>query len=98
MAYKIIVSPRAQKEIENAIDYYALYSSDAPLNFVAALKSAYYTLNTNPFYRIIYLKIRALKIIKFPYSLYFVVDENQNTIRVLSCFHNKRNPNKRPGY
>lgn len=26
MAYKIIVSPRAQKEIENAIDYYALYS------------------------------------------------------------------------
>lgn len=29
MVYKIIVSPRAQKEIENAIDYYALYSSDA---------------------------------------------------------------------
>jgi hypothetical protein len=29
MAYKIIVSPRAQKEIENAIDYYALNSSDA---------------------------------------------------------------------
>jgi hypothetical protein len=27
MAYKIIVSPRAQKEIENAIDYYALYSA-----------------------------------------------------------------------
>jgi toxin ParE1/3/4 len=26
MAYKIIISPRAQKEIENAIDYYALYS------------------------------------------------------------------------
>jgi hypothetical protein len=24
MAYKIIVSPRAQKEIENAIDYYAM--------------------------------------------------------------------------
>lgn len=29
MAYKIIVSPRAQKEIENAIDYYALHSSNA---------------------------------------------------------------------
>ena len=29
MAYKVIVSPRAQKEIENAIDYYALYSSNA---------------------------------------------------------------------
>lgn len=30
MAYKIIVSSRAQKEIENAIDYYALYSVEAP--------------------------------------------------------------------
>jgi plasmid stabilization system protein ParE len=51
MAYKIIVSPRAQKEIENAIDYYALYSSDAPRNFVALLKDAYYTLETNPSFR-----------------------------------------------
>jgi plasmid stabilization system protein ParE len=40
MAYKIIVSPRAQKEIENAIDYYALYSVDAPINFIAVLKDA----------------------------------------------------------
>jgi hypothetical protein len=38
MAYSIIVSPRAQKEIENAIDYYALYSADAPENFVTIAK------------------------------------------------------------
>lgn len=48
MAYNVIVSPRAHKEIENAIDYYALYEDD------------------------------------------------KNTIRILSCFHNKRNPNKKP--
>lgn len=35
VAYKIIVSLRAQKEIENAIDYYALYSPHAPVNFIA---------------------------------------------------------------
>ena len=40
MAYKIIVSPRAQKEIENAIDYSALYSTDAPENFIHVLKEA----------------------------------------------------------
>jgi hypothetical protein len=34
MAYKLIVSPRAQKEIENAVDFYALYSSNAGQNFV----------------------------------------------------------------
>jgi len=96
MAFKIIVSPRAQKEIENAIDYYALYSTDAPKDFIAVLKETYATLETIPFFRVRYKNIRALKLIRFPYSLYYVINVNQNSIRVLSCFHNKRNPNNRP--
>lgn len=96
MAYKVIISPRAQKEIENAIDYYALYSSNAPLNFITSLQDAYSTLKDNPFFRVRYKNIRALKIERFPYSLYFVINEDKNTIRILSCFHNKRNPNRRP--
>jgi plasmid stabilization system protein ParE len=96
MVYKMSVSPRAQKEIENAIDYYALYSVDAPVNFIASLKEAYLTLETNPFFRVRYKNIRALKIKQFPHSLHFIINEDKNTVRVLSCFHNKRNPNKRP--
>jgi len=96
MAYKIIVSPWAQKEIENAIDYYALYSSNAPQSFINLLKDTYTTLENNPFFSVRYKNIRALKINKFPYSLYFVINETQNTVRILSCFHNKKNPNKRP--
>ncbi len=98
MAYSIIVSPRAQKEIENAIDYYALYSSNAPSNFIAELKEAYAILETNPLFEVRYKNIRALKLKSFPHSIYFVVSESQNTVSVLSCFHNKRNPNKRPKY
>lgn len=96
MAYKIIVSPRAQKEIENAIDYYALYSSNAPQSFINLLKDSYTTLEANPFFSVRYKNIRSLKINKFPYSLYFTVNETQSIVRVLACFHNKRNPNKRP--
>lgn len=97
MAYKIIVSPRAQKEIENAIDFYALYSTDAPMNFITLLSEAYATLHTSPFFRVRYKNVRAIKIKKFPYSLYFIINEDKNTVRVLACFHNKRNPDKRPG-
>lgn len=96
MDFKVTVSPRAQKEIENAIDYYALYSSDAPLTFITLLQEAYDTLKINPFFNVRYKSIRALKIRNFPYSLYFTINESQNTVRVLSCFHNKRNPHKRP--
>jgi toxin ParE1/3/4 len=50
MAYKVIVSLRAQKEIENAIDFYALYSSDAPKFFIVVLNEAFQNLALNPFY------------------------------------------------
>jgi plasmid stabilization system protein ParE len=61
MAYKIIVSPRAQKEIENAIDYYALYSPNAPQIFIDLLKDTYLSLENNPFFSVRYKNIRALK-------------------------------------
>lgn len=84
--------------MKNAIDYYALYSANAPENFFTKLKEAYSTLETNPFFEIRYKNVRILKIKKFPHSLYFVLNEDKNTVRILSCFHDKRNPKKRPGF
>ena len=96
MVYRIIVSPRAQKEIEEAIDFYSQYSTNAPLAFISTLEDAYHTLATNPFFSIRYKNIRTLKLKRFPHSLYYIVIEKKNTVRILACFHNKRNPEKRP--
>ena len=96
MAYRIIISSRAQKEIENAIDYYSLHSEDAPVNFINALLDAYSLLETVPFFRLRYKNVRALKLKKFPHSLFYIIKKDQKTIRILSCFHNKRNPDRRP--
>jgi toxin ParE1/3/4 len=96
MTYKLIISNRAQKEIENAIDYYSLYNTNAPKTFINLLKDAYETLSTNPFFKVKYKNIRTLKIKKFPYSLYFVINESTNTVKVLACFNDKQNPSKSP--
>jgi toxin ParE1/3/4 len=96
MAYKVILSPRAQKEIENAIDYYASNSTNAPQNFIASLNNCYSQLAINPFSRLRYRSVRSLKLQKFPFSLYFVIHESKNTVKVLSCFHDKRDPARRP--
>ena len=96
MVYRIIVSPRAQKEIEDAIDYYTQHSVDAPLNFITILKDTYKILEEKPFQRIRYKNVRAFKIRRFPFLLYFVIIEANKTVKILSCFHNKRNPAKRP--
>lgn len=52
MAYRVIISLRAQKEIEDAIDYYKLHSTDAPLNFIVSIREAYGILERNPFLRV----------------------------------------------
>jgi toxin ParE1/3/4 len=96
MDYKLIVSPRAQKEIENAIDYYALYSANAPEAFIHKLKEAYALLQTHPFFAFQYKNVRALKLRRFPYDLFFTVDEDKKIVKLLSCFHSKRQPNQRP--
>jgi hypothetical protein len=70
MAYKIIVSPRAQKEIEDAIDFYAIRNADAPKLFISYLIEAYHILEVNPFFRVRYKNIRSLKLKRYPYSLF----------------------------
>ncbi len=96
MGFRVIVSQRAQKEIGNAIDYYSLQSTDAPINFVLELQKTYEKLSEKPFYGFRYKNIRALKIRKFPYLLYFILNEKQLTVNGIACFHGKRNPKRRP--
>jgi len=96
MAYKIIISPRAQKEIENTIDFYSLNSKNAPASFVLALTNTYSTLQNNPYFKIRYKNIRSLKLKKFPYALFFVIDSKKMVIKIISCFHCKCNPAKLP--
>jgi plasmid stabilization system protein ParE len=96
MAYEVLVSPRAQYEIELAIDYYAQYSALAPNRFIKQLNNAYLLLKNNPFLVVRYKNIRSINLRKFPFTLFFVIDEKAFLVRILSCFHNRRSPIKRP--
>jgi toxin ParE1/3/4 len=68
MGYSIIVNIRAQKEIEDAIDFYDLSSDIAPINFIIALKEAYSSLQKKPFYKIKYKDVRTIKLKRFPFK------------------------------
>lgn len=94
LIYSVVVSPKAQKEIEEILNYYTEKSEVVPANFIKALRFSYHLLSINPYFRVRYKNIRVLKINKFPYSLYFVINRNKCSVRILSCFHNKRNPSK----
>ena len=70
MAYSVIISPRAQKETENSIDFYAINSEEAPLKFIIELQQVYQLLATNSFYRTRYKNVRAVALKKFRITWY----------------------------
>ena len=85
MAYEVSISPRTT------------FISDIALkNFIIELEEAYKTLQSNPYLRIVYKNIRVIKLKKFPFALYLTLNEEDKKVSVLSCFHTKRNPHKRP--
>jgi len=96
MSYKIIVSPRAQEEIEESYDFYAGRNISSATQFISSLTQTYKILSQNPYFQIVYKNIRAINIKKYPFALFFIIDESNSTVRVLSCFHTSRNPINRP--
>lgn len=64
MAYKIIVSPEAEKEIDNAFEYYLEFSKSAGKSFNKQLSESYKKLKLNPFFEKRYLNVRVFAISK----------------------------------
>lgn len=96
MDYKIIVSPKAQIEIEDISEYYSQINFTILTKFYSELENAYKYLETNPHFQTRYKNYRAIPIKKFPYLLFFVIDETTKTIRVLSCFNTSRSTKNYP--
>ena len=81
MDFKLIVSKRAQNEINKKL----------ALRFYSCLKQIYDKLKTNPFYKKIHNDFRIIPIGTFPFNIIFQIEEANKTIKILSCFHTSRN-------
>ncbi|RRQ46906.1 type II toxin-antitoxin system RelE/ParE family toxin [Chryseobacterium sp. SC28] len=96
MAYKIVISPEAEKEIDHAFEYYAEFSKSAGKSFKKQLLDSYKKLRLNPFYERRYLNVRVLPFPKYPYIILFRIDELKKTVYILSVFCTHQDPEKYP--
>lgn len=96
MKYKILFSLRAEKEFNEAHEYYIDSSFQAGENFSRRFIEAINKLDTNPYQRLRYKEVRSIKLEKYPFTLFYKFNEEKGLIKILSCFHDKRNPTNRP--
>jgi plasmid stabilization system protein ParE len=91
MTYNVIVRPEAEREIQEAFDWYEGRSAGLGTEFLRAADACLSGMRRNPdANQIVHNEIRRALLRKFPYALFYLVRED--TIIVLACFHVKRSP------
>ncbi len=91
MTYNVIVRPEAEREIQEAFDWYEERSEGLGAEFLRAADACLSGVRRSPeAYQIVHGEVRRALLRRFPYALFYLVREN--TIIVLACFHVKRSP------
>ncbi len=91
MSYQVFITPEAELDLEEAYNWYESQNIGLGSEFIRVIDASLSNIQRNPLsYPTIYQKIRRKLIRKFPYGLFYLV-ENEMII-ILACFHIKRNP------
>jgi len=91
MKYLLIVRPEAEAKLADAFDWYEQQFTSLGSRFLLAVDAAINSIQRDPLqYPIIYKNIRRALTRRFPYQVFFTVDDLQ--IVVIAVFHGMRNP------
>jgi len=96
MVFKIKISPLAEKEIDESIEFYESRSKGLGKQFLIYLKFYLKVLKTNP--ELFEIKkepgYRELTLVKFPFVIIYEIIKNE--IIIHSVFNTSRNPKRKP--
>jgi toxin ParE1/3/4 len=91
ITYEIFVQREAQLEVQSIFDYYEDLNEGLGFEFMRALDAALQTIKRNPLAcQKIYQESRRVLLRKFPYAVFYLVEETR--IVIIACFHQKRDP------
>lgn len=97
MSYKIIVTPDAIQNIDDAIAYYKHKASiKVARNFIEDYRSAFKDIQKTIYFQIFFDNFRGKPLKRFPHIIFYTVDETLKTIVIKAVFHTSQNPNKYP--
>lgn len=97
MAYKIRVSPVAKANVREAVAYYKKKASlQVAQNFLKDYELTLKTIAQNPFFQVYYKDFRGLPLKKYPYIIFYQIDEEKNLISIKAVFQGNQDTGKRP--
>ncbi|MHC0445553.1 type II toxin-antitoxin system RelE/ParE family toxin [Flavobacterium sp. 3-218] len=96
MIFEVVIEPRAILDIQDAIDYYESKQKDLGDHFFQVVNEHIELLTKNPYFQIRYKDYHGLPIKKFPFIIFYFIDEELKTVNILSVFNTSMSPSKYP--
>lgn len=97
MAYKIIITPNAVENIEQAVNYYKkIVSIKVAKSFIDDYKKTFKDIQKTKYFQFFFQDFRAKPMKKFPYIVFYTIDEDLQIIIIKAVFHTSQHQNKYP--
>lgn len=91
--HKIVFSPHAINDIEEATAYYNQHQKGLGKRFVLQVQQTLKRIKTNSFFAAVrYEDVRCAKISTFPFLIHYTIDEINHTIIIASVYSTYRQP------
>ncbi|MFP4014471.1 MAG: type II toxin-antitoxin system RelE/ParE family toxin [Chitinispirillaceae bacterium] len=91
MSFLLSIRPEAENDLHETYDWYEKKRRGLGDEFLLRIEAALESVTANPrSCAVVYKNIRRKLIRRFPYGIFFIIDES--TIRILAVIHVKRNP------
>ena len=92
--YKIEITETAYMQIDKAYDWYEIKRAGLGHVFFVSVQDSLKMVAQNPFlFAYVYQKVRRVLTKKFPYSIFYRVDEANKTVEVIAVRHQAENMN-----
>jgi len=97
MSYKIILTPDAIKNIDDAIEYYKNFASiKVAKSFIDDYKTTFKDIQKTKYFQFFFQEFRGKPMKKFPFIVFYTIDESLKIIIIKAIFHTSQNPDKYP--
>jgi plasmid stabilization system protein ParE len=93
LKFKLVFLEEAQADVRDASKWYEDQSPGLGKQFIKAIRAALKSIGTTPFgFSSRSSEFRAIPLKKFPYLLYYLLDETNGLLVVFAVLHTHRNP------
>ena len=81
MSYQVLISPEAELHLEDAYHWYESQNKGLGSEFIRVVDASLFAIQRNPLaYASVYREVRKKLIRKFPYGLFYIVQDKSDRI------------------